>query len=78
MPVASVAFDVFATQSVSVKPYILTIRRYQFNLHQTLRRLIPVKTVFSSGRLLEQALTFGLADMDAEAGTQDCFQLFAI
>ena len=36
------------------------------------------KTMLSSGRLLEQALTFGLADMDAEAGIQDCFQLVAI
>ena len=36
------------------------------------------KTMLSSGRLLEQALTFGLADMDAEAGIQDSFQLVAI
>ena len=36
------------------------------------------RTVFSSGRLLEQALTFGFADMDAETGIQDRFQLVAI
>ena len=36
------------------------------------------KAVPSKGRSLEQALTFGLADIDAEAGVQDRFQLHTI
>ena len=36
------------------------------------------KAVLWSGRSLEQALTFGLADIDTEAGVQDQFQLRTI
>jgi len=36
------------------------------------------KAVPSKGRSLEQTLTLGLADIDAEAGVQDHFQLRTI